>query len=318
MRTKYPSIEPNQTGHLEVDSIHRVYFEECGNPDGVPVIFLHGGPGSGLNSGHRSYFNPDLYRIILIDQRGSGKSTPHAELKNNTTFNLAEDLEKLKKHLKIDSWVVFGGSWGSTLALYYAEMFPKSVKALILRGIFLGRKKEIEWFYQNGAHNFFSDEWEKYISIIPEEERGDLVKAYYKRLTSDDPHVRKTYAKAWTAWESVNLRLLFDQELFDDFMEDFHADALARVECHYFINGCFFESDNQLLENIDRIRHIPAVIIQGRYDMVCPFISAWELHKAWPESTLQVIPDAGHAAGEVGITDALIETTDYFGKQLSL
>ncbi len=312
MRTRYPPIEPYRTGYLDVGSGHRLYFEESGNPNGNPVIFLHGGPGSGTDAGHRSYFDPAAYRIILMDQRGAGKSTPHASLQDNTTWHLVSDLEVLRLFLKIEQWVVFGGSWGSTLALAYAESHPERVKALILRGIFLGRSKELRWFYQEGAHHIFTDEWEKYIELIPIQERNDLIQAYYKRLTAEDVTIRKRAAGAWARWEAVNLKLLFDPILFEEFTSDFRADALARLECHYFIHRCFFKTDNWLIEHAERIRHIPAVIIQGRYDMVCPFESAWDLHKAWPEARFEVIPNAGHAAGEVGITDALIRASDLF------
>lgn len=315
MRTKYPPIEPYQWGHLNVGSGHSLYWEESGNPKGVPVLFLHGGPGSGTSEGHRCYFDPMVYRIVLFDQRGCGKSTPHASLENNTTWELVVDIERLRLFLDIESWIVFGGSWGSTLSLAYAESHPEKVKALILRGIFLGRKKELRWFYQFGAHHIFTDEWEKFIDPVDLKDRGDMIRAYYKLLTSDDPQVRHRAAKAWTIWETVNLRLLFDPVLFAEFTEDFHAVALARVECHYFLNNCFFKTDNWLIENVDKIRHIPAVIIQGRYDMVCPFESAWDLHKAWPEAKLEVIPDAGHSASEPGILDALIRATDSFKKK---
>lgn len=312
MRTKYPSISPYKTGHLDVGSGHSLYWEESGNSKGLPILFLHGGPGSGTNEGHRCYFDPSVYRIVLFDQRGCGKSTPHASLQNNTTWDLVADIEKIRLFLGIDTWVVFGGSWGSTLSLAYAETHPEKVKALILRGIFLGRKKELRWFYQFGAHHVFTDEWEKYIDPVDPKDRGDMIRAYYQLLTSDDPQVRHRAAKAWTIWETVNLRLLFDPVLFAEFTEDFHADALARVECHYFLNNCFFKTDHWLIENVDKIRHIPAVIIQGRYDMVCPFESAWDLHKAWPGAKLEIIPDAGHSASEPGILDALIRATDYF------
>lgn len=314
MKTKYPPIEPFKTGYLEVGANHRLYWEESGNPQGIPIIFLHGGPGSGTNGSHRSFFDPKKYRILLFDQRGSGKSMPHASLVENTTWHLVEDLEKLRHFFKIEKWIVFGGSWGSTLALAYAETHPERVKALILRGIFLGRKKEIHWFYQFGAHHFFREEWEKYISLIPKEERGDLVKAYYQRLTAENPQLRKQAAFAWSAWEGANLRLYFDSQLSNQFTEDFHADALARIECHYFLNNCFFKTENWLIENVHSLRKIPAVIIHGRYDLVCPFENAWELHQAWPEAHLEIIPDAGHSASEPGIVDALIRTTDKFGK----
>lgn len=307
---KYPPIEPYRTGFLEVGSGHRIYWEESGNPHGIPVLFLHGGPGSGTDPGHRCYFNPKSYRIILTDQRGSGKSTPHAGLQDNTTWHLVEDLEKLRSHLLIQKWVVFGGSWGSTLALAYAETHPDAVTHLILRGIFLGRTKEVRWFYQFGAHHIFPDEWEKYIDPIPQEERGNLIEAFYRRLTSPDPAVRKRAASAWSGWEGATLRLLFDPSLFMHFTEDNHAEALARIECHYFLNHCFFKTDNWLIEHVGKIRKIPAVIVHGRYDIICPMETAWELHKAWPEAKFHIIPDAGHAASEAGILDCLVNATD--------
>lgn len=313
MRTRYPPIEPYKSGYLSRTGAE-IYWEESGNPSGVPVVFLHGGPGSGTEPNHRCYFDPKIYRIVLFDQRGCGKSKPHSELKDNTTWHLVDDMEALKKHLNISQWVVFGGSWGSTLALAYAETYPASVLALILRGIFLGRPKELHWFYQFGAHHIFPDEWEKYLDPIPEKERGDLLQAYYKRLTSTDPAVRKRAASTWSSWEGAALKLIFDPELFLQFTEDTHADALARVECHYFVNRCFFKTDNWLLENIGAIQNIPGVIVQGRYDIVCPMESAWELHKAWPTAELCVIKDAGHAASEPGIMDALIRATDDFGR----
>lgn len=308
----YPTIEPYRSGFLNVGDGHSLYWEESGNPLGLPVVFLHGGPGSGTLPKHRVFFDPSRYRIVLFDQRGCGKSTPHASLHCNTTWDLVEDIEKLRQFLGIDQWVVFGGSWGSTLSLAYAQSHPNHVKALILRGIFLGRKKELRWFYQFGAHHIFTDEWHKYLDPIPHSERDDLLNAYYRQLTSPDLSVRKRAARAWTIWESVNLRLIFDPELFAEFTEDAHADALARVECHYFVNQCFFKTDNWLIENVHTIRHIPARIIHGRYDMVCPFESAWELAKAWPEAKLEIIPDAGHSASEAGIARALRQATDDF------
>jgi proline iminopeptidase len=315
MKSKYPPIDPYRTGFLEVPG-HELYWEESGNQFGLPVIFLHGGPGSGTEPGHRCYFDPKIYRIVLMDQRGCGKSKPHSNLKDNTTWHLVGDIETLRKHLKIDRWVVFGGSWGSTLSLAYAETHPNQVLALVLRGIFLGRPKELKWFYQFGAHHIFPDEWEKYLAPIPSSEREDLLQAYYRRLTSSDEIVRKKAASAWSGWEGATLKLIFDPSLFIEFTEDAHADALARVECHYFVNRCFFRTDNWLIENIEAIRHIPAIIVQGRYDIVCPVESAWELHKAWPEAQFELIKDAGHAASEPGITDALIRATDYFGSFL--
>lgn len=310
---KYPPIEPIRTGFLPVSSKHTLYWEECGNPKGLPVVFLHGGPGSGTEAGHRSYFDPSLYRIILFDQRGCGKSVPHSELEDNTTWDLVADLEKLRVFLKVEQWVVFGGSWGSTLALAYAETHPKHVIGLILRGIFLGRKKEIHWFYQFGAHHLFPDAFEKYLEPIPAAERNNLLQAYYKRLCSPDALVRKTAAIAWATWEGALLRLVPDPLILAAFIEDVHADAVARVECHYFVNNCFFNTDNYLLEHVHKVRGIPAVIIHGRYDVVCPLENAWELHKAWPEAELEIISAAGHSASEPGITDALIRATNRFG-----
>lgn len=312
MKVRYPAIEPYKTGYLSVSKEHELYWEESGNPKGKPVIFLHGGPGSGTEASHRCFFNPDRYRIVLMDQRGCGKSRPHSSLHENTTWDLVADIEKLRKHLQIEKWVVFGGSWGSTLALAYAETHPEPVTALILRGIFLCRKMELYWFYQYGAHHLFPEEWEKYLKPIPVSERDDLMMAYYKRLTSSDEAVRKIAAKAWSRWEGATLKLIPDLSLLESFTEDRHADAIARIESHYFVNRAFFKTDNWLIEQVGRIRHIPAVIIHGRYDIVCPVINAYDLHKAWPESKLEIIPNAGHAAGEVGITDALIRATDHF------
>jgi len=316
MTSRYPPIEPNRTGFLTVGPIHKIYWEESGNPKGLPVIFLHGGPGSGTEPSHRRFFDPNRYRIILMDQRGCGQSTPHSNLTDNTTWHLVDDIEKLRHHLHIDKWVVFGGSWGSTLSLAYAETHPTSVLALILRGIFLCRKKELHWFYQFGAHHIFTDEWEKYLDPIPPAERDDMIRAYHKRLTSPDAPARLRAASAWAAWEGATLKLIFNPDIYQQFVEDTHADAIARIECHYFVNDCFFKSDNWLIENVGKIRHIPAVIIQGRYDVICPFESAWDLHKAWPEAEFEIIKDAGHAASEPGIVEALVKATDRFGNAL--
>lgn len=312
MRQKYPAIECNQSGYLQVGA-HEIYWEESGNPKGVPVIFLHGGPGSGTNPSHRCFFDPKIYRIVLMDQRGCGKSRPHACLEDNTSWDLVEDIERLKQQLGVEKWVVFGGSWGSTLALLYAEEHPESVLALILRGIFLARKEDIHWFYQFGAHHIFPDQFEKYLEPIEKSEREDLVSAYYRRLTSEDPATRRRAALSWAAWEGAALKLHFDEKLFDQFVEDKHADALSRIECHYFKHGCFFKSDNQLIERADRLKDIPGVIIHGRYDIVCPVKNAWDLHKVYKEAELKIIPDAGHAVSEPGILDALLEATDLFG-----
>ena len=308
----YDPIEPFDTGMLPVSSIHTLYYEQCGNPQGNPAVFLHGGPGGGLSPDYRRFFDPIAYRAVLFDQRGSGKSTPYAELEENTTWDLVADIEKLREHLGIDRWVVFGGSWGSTLALAYAETHPERVKALVLRGIFLVRKRELEWFYQDGADAVFPDFYEDYVNLIPEEERGDLMRAYYSRLTSDDESVRFEAAKRWSIWEGSTSKLFPDPDLIEMFSAPDKAVSLARIECHYFLNNCFFDSENYLLENVGKIRHIPTVIVQGRYDMVCPAMSAWALHRAFPEAELVMVPDAGHSAYEKGNTSALVEATDKF------
>lgn len=312
MREFYPEIEAYQSGHLKVSELHSIYYEQSGNPQGKPVVFVHGGPGGGVDPSMRRFFDPKKWRVILFDQRGCGKSKPFSELKDNTTWDLVEDMEKLRNELKIDKWSVFGGSWGSTLALTYAISNPDRVKELILRGIFLLRKKEIDWFYQEGASYIFPDAWDKYLAPIPMNERHDLVQAFYKRLTSPDKTIRSEAAKAWSVWEGSTSKLYLDPTFVQRFGGDEFADAFARIECHYFVNKGFFKEDGWILNNIEKIRHIPAWIVQGRYDVVCPAVSAWELHKAWPESTLHIIADAGHSASEPGIKSKLIEATDYF------
>lgn len=312
MKTLYDPIEPYQQGMLKVSEIHDLYYEQCGNPDGQPVVYLHGGPGSGLRADYRRFFDPKVYRIVLFDQRGSGNSKPHACLEENTTWHLVSDIEHLRQHLGIEKWMAFGGSWGSTLALAYAQTHPERVTSLVLRGIFLCRPKEIDWFYQEGASAIFPDMWEPYESLIPEAERGNMMEAYYRRLTSDDESVRLEAARVWSTWESSTLKLIPDQNLIDDFTEAHKALSLARIEAHYFKNNAFFETDNYLLENVDKIRHIPAVIVQGRYDVICPMMSAWALHRAWPEAELVIIGNAGHSALETGITSALVDATDRF------
>jgi proline iminopeptidase len=314
MKTLYPEIEPFDTGRLKVSPIHELYYEQVGNPRGKPVVFLHGGPGGGIVTDYRRYFNPELYRVVLFDQRGSGKSTPHASLEENTTWHLVSDIEQLREHLGIDMWQVFGGSWGSTLALAYAETHPDRVRELVLRGIFLCRPKEIQWFYQDGASAIFPDVWEEYLKVIPEKERADMVSAYYRRLTSEDYAVRLAAARAWSIWEGSTSKLFFDPSMIEKFADPDFALAFARIECHYFMNNAFFESDNYLIENVGRIRPIPSVIVQGRYDVVCPMMSAWALHRAWPEAQLHIIPDAGHSISEPGIIDALVEATDNFAR----
>lgn len=308
---RYPHLEPYRKGKLKVSSVHEIYFEESGNPEGKPAVFVHGGPGGGTDAKQRQFFDPRRYRIILFDQRGCGKSTPHACLDENTTWDLVSDMEKLRAELKIDRWQVFGGSWGSTLSLAYAEKHPDRVTELVLRGIFLLRKKEIDWFYQGGASEVFPDYWEEYLKPIPQAERGDLVKAYHKRLMSDDKKVQLEAAKAWSVWEGSTSKLFPDQSFANIYGEDHFALAFARIENHYFVNKGFME-EGQLLRDVGKIRHIPAVIVQGRYDMCCPVDSAWQLHRAWPEAELMIVPDAGHSAFEPGINRALVSATDKF------
>lgn len=310
MRTLYPEIEPFDSGTLKVSDLHTIYWERVGNPDGIPVVFLHGGPGGGLIDDYRRYFDPAAFHVILFDQRGSGQSTPHAELRENTTWDLIDDIEKLREKFGVDKWHVFGGSWGSTLSLAYAVSHPDRCLGLILRGIFLTRKKELQWFYQYGASEIFADFWERYRDEIPEDERGDLISAYHKRLTSDDESVRLSAARAWSTWEGSTSKLYPSAELIDHWEDAHEALSLARIECHYFMNGSFFPNENYLLENIDKIRHIPTVIVQGRYDIVCPMTSAWDLHRAFPEAELHLIADAGHSVSEPGTTDKLVETMD--------
>ena len=305
----YPEVEPFDSGHLRVDDVHSVYYEQCGNPNGKPAIFVHGGPGGGASPVHRRFWDPSVYRIVLFDQRGCGRSTPHAELRNNTTWDLVDDMERIREHLGIERWQLFGGSWGSTLSLAYAEQHPERVTEMILRGIFLLRRKEIQWYYQEGAGRIFPEAWRKYLEPIPEEERDDLVGAYYRRLTSPDRDERIAAARAWSMWEGSTSRLVPDAELIERTGDATFAEAFARIECHYFINGGFFQDDNQLLANIDRITHIPATIVQGRYDIVCPAASAYELHKAWPNSKLIIAERSGHSALEPEITSHLVDAT---------
>ncbi len=314
LRSPYPEIEPFDRGFLPVSPLHTLYYEQSGNPHGKPVVFLHGGPGGGTNPKCRRFFDPAVYRIVLFDQRGCGQSTPHAELTDNTTWDLVADIERVREHLGIDRWQVFGGSWGSTLSLAYAQTHPDKVTELVLRGIFMLRRRELEWFYQKGCDMLYPDAWETYLNAIPEVERGDLMSAYYRRLTSADAKARTSAARAWSVWEGATSFLYQDKSHIESSGEDDFALAFARIECHYFVNGGFFEHDDQLLRNVDRIRHIPAVIVQGRYDVVCPLRSAWDLHRAWPEADLRIVQDAGHSAFEPGILHQLLEATDQFGR----
>ncbi len=314
MRQLYPPIEPFMTERLKVSDLHELYVEQSGRPDGRPALFVHGGPGAATTPDQRRFFDPDAYRIVLFDQRGCGNSTPRAALEQNTTWDLVEDIEKIRGHLGIERWLVFGGSWGSTLSLAYAETHPSRVEALVLRGIFMLRPHEIRWFYQEGASFVFPDAWEGFLAPIPEAERRDLLAAYYRRLTGDDLEVRETAARAWSTWEATTIRLLPDPELVDDFSRHDAADSLARIESHYFVNHGFFDHPDQLLDNVPAIREIPAVIVHGRYDMCCPMVNAWDLHLRWPEATLEIVPDAGHAAFEPGIVDRLVEATDRFAR----
>jgi proline iminopeptidase len=313
-RERYPALEPFNTGFLQVSALHKIYFEECGNPQGAPALFLHGGPGGGSEPSHRQYFDPKHYRIVLLDQRGCGRSTPFASLDENTTWDLVADIEKLREHLGIKKWLVFGGSWGSTLSLSYAIKHPQRCQALVLRGIFLCRKRDLDWFYQDGASFVFPDSWEGYLEPIPEAERGDLVAAYHRRLTGKDEKEMHRAAKAWSKWEGSTIKLFPDLSTIDHFSDEHFSTAFARIENHYFTNKAFFESDNWILENVGVLREhkIPAVIIHGRYDMCTPMEQAWELHKAWPEAKFEIIADAGHAASEGGIIDALVRATDSF------
>lgn len=311
-RTLYPDTEPFATGTLQVSGLHSLYYEQSGNPDGKPVVFLHGGPGGGCSPKSRRFFDPQAYHVILFDQRGCGRSTPHAELRENTTWHLVADIERLREHLGIKRWQVFGGSWGSTLALAYAQTHPEAVTELVLRGIFMLRRCELEWFYQNGCNALYPDAWEAYLAAIPPAERGDLMSAYYRRLTHSDSQVRRDAARAWSVWEGATSFLQQNQAYMQGTANENFAAAFARIECHYFVHGGFFEHDDQLLRHIERIRHIPAVIVQGRYDVVCPPRSAWDLHRAWPEATLKIVPDTGHSAYEPGNIHELIMATDAF------
>lgn len=315
MQTLYPEIKPYARHELSVEAPHVLYVDESGSPDGLPVVFVHGGPGAGCDALSRRFFDPNLYRIITFDQRGCGRSTPHASLENNTTWDLVADMELIREHLNIDKWVLFGGSWGSTLSLAYAQTHPDRVSALILRGIFLCRQQELQWFYQQGASRMFPDFWQDYVAPIPVDERGDMIQAFYKRLTGPDQIAQMHAAKAWSTWEGRTATLRPNPQVVERFSEAHRALSIARIECHYFVNNAFLEP-NQLLNNMPKIAHLPGIIVHGRYDVICPLENAWELHQAWPNSELQIIRDAGHAASEVGTTDALVRAADQIAHRL--
>ena len=312
MRSLYPAIQPYDTGTLRVDDRHTLYYEQCGNPGGKPVVMLHGGPGGGCSEKMRCFHDPAKYRIVLFDQRGAGRSTPHADLVGNTTWDLVADIEKLRTMLGIERWQVFGGSWGSTLALAYAETHPQRVTELVLRGIFMLRRWELEWFYQGGASHLFPDVWEHYIAAIPPVERHDMMSAYHRRLTSDDQATRLAAARAWSVWEGATSFLRMDPDFISGHEDAAFALAFARIENHYFVNGGFFEVEDQLLRDAHRIADIPGVIVHGRYDVVCPVQNAWDLKKAWPKGELLITPTSGHSAFEAENIDALVAATDRF------
>jgi len=314
-RHLYPPVAPYRSGYLRVSDIHELYFEECGDPAGKPVVFLHGGPGAGSNAAVRRFFDPARYRIVIFDQRGAGRSRPHASLEDNTTWTLVADIEALRNELGIECWQVFGGSWGSTLALAYAQTHPERVTELVLRGIFMLRPQELRWFYQYGASELFPDYWQDFIDPIPADERDDLLAAHHRRLTGADMNARLVSARAWSVWEGVTSNLIMSEAAVGRFAADEFALALARIETHFFVNGGFLESPNQLLDQVDKIREIPAVIVQGRYDVVCPPRTAWDLHTAWPEADFRLVPDAGHSAFEAGIVHELVAATDRCASQ---
>jgi len=305
----YPAIEPFNSGFLDVDDGHLMYFEESGNSAGQPVLVVHGGPGAGSNPAMRRFHDPAVYRIILFDQRGCGRSTPNASLRHNTTWHLVSDMEHLRRHLRVERWQLFGGSWGSTLSLAYAETYPARVSSMILRGIFLLRRCELEWFYQEGCDWLFPDAFEAFQAPIPVDERGDLIAAYYRRLTQPDHAGRAASAKSWSTWEGSTVALLQDPERVKLFEIETYALAFARIECHYFVNAGFFTSDGQLLADAHRIADIPGTIVHGRYDVITPLKNAWELHRAWPRAELRIVPAAGHAMTEPGIVHELIAAT---------
>lgn len=316
MNALYPDIHPYKQHRLKVDALHTLYLEESGNPQGIPVLFVHGGPGGGTSNYHRSFFDPEKYRIVLFDQRGCGQSTPHAALEGNTTQELIADIETIRQHLNIEQWLLFGGSWGSTLSLLYAQSHPQRVLGMILRGIFLCRKQDIDWFYQQGASAIFPDYWQDFRDVIPVTEQAQLVQAYYQRLTSENEIARMSAAKAWSVWEGRCSTLDPNNEVVDHFADPHTALAMARIEAHYFIHQAFIEPD-QIIRDAYKIQHIPTVIVHGRYDMVCPIEQAFSLHAVLPQAELHIVRDAGHSATEPGITDNLIKATKQFALSLA-
>ena len=308
----YPPIEPFNSGYMERDG-HQIYYEQCGNPNGKPAVFLHGGPGGGGSIAVRRFFNPEKYNIVIFDQRGCGRSKPHGCLENNTTWDLVDDIEALKNMLEINNWLVFGGSWGSTLSLAYSQTYPKSVSEMVLRGIFMLRKKELDWFYQEGASNIFPEAWEKFLEPIDIDQRNNLMAAYYKIFKSDEEEKKLSAAIAWSRWEGSTSSLSYNPDMANSFSNPKFALAFALIENHYFVNKGFLEHENQLIETgIDIIRHIPTTIVQGRYDIVCPMATAWELSKNWPEAKLVIAPSSGHTAFEKEITHELIRATNEY------
>jgi proline iminopeptidase len=312
--TLFPDIKPYQVHQLPVQPPHVLYLEESGSKDGIPVLFIHGGPGAGCNSGNRSFFDPEKYRIILFDQRGAGRSIPHAGLEHNDTRALIEDIETIREHLGIEKWLLFGGSWGSTLSLLYAQTHPERVAGMILRGIFLCRQEDLHWFYQQGASRLFPDYWKEYLKPVPDYQRDDCIKAYYRLLTGDNEVARMAAAKSWSLWEARCATLRPSHAVIEHFSKPHIALALARIEAHYFVNQCFIE-ENQIVRDISLLKNIPAIIVHGRYDVVCPVDNAYALHEAWPEAELHIVRDAGHAASEPGIQDALIRASQSMARR---
>lgn len=315
MLVLFPELKPYQRHQLKVSDLHELYLDEAGNPDGIPVLFVHGGPGGGCDASSRRFYDPDVYRIVTFDQRGCGRSTPHGELDSNTTEDLIDDIEAIRNFLEVERWVLFGGSWGSTLSLLYAQKYPEHVRAMILRGIFLCRQCDLDWLYSDGANRIFPDYWQEFVKPIAESERVDLIAAYYLRLLGDDELARMAAAKAWSAWEGNCSKLRPSPDALAKFTKPHNALALSRIETHFFMNKGFIE-ENQILQNMESIKDIPGLIVHGRYDMVCPLNNALALHQQWPASELHIVRDAGHSASEPGNVDALIRATQEIAKKL--